>query len=171
MPRFAMAMSGKRIFYGLSSPADGKENNVVSISSRRQRRPTNISTKTLGTKRVLVVGADNTTYRIIEEFSSHAKALTFSTTTSDDALDQIESTGYKLVIMVNHPPKVDALNVIKLFRFLNTRSTSKFLILHDDPDWNLAVRMYDMNISDIDAHLVMPFDPVELKKLLNTLLA
>lgn len=167
--RLHSPMSEKENSYGLSSPANSKEStNVVSLSSRRHRRTKNIQDRTLGGKKVLVVGADNTTYRIIEEFARQEKALAYPATTSDDALDQLESIDYNVVIMVNHPPKVDALNAIKLFKFINTRSQCKFLILHDDPDWGMMVRVHDV---DVDAHLPTPFNPVDLKKLINSLLA
>lgn len=114
-----------------------------------------------------MVGADNTTYRIIEELS-RGKALTTAVITSDEALDQLAHTDYRLVVMVYHPPSVDALSAIGLYKFMHSRSETKFFVLHDEPDWDMLVKVHEVQV---DASLRMPYKPVELKKRLDSLLS
>lgn len=162
------AMSEAKTPLELSCHNVGKQrSNVVSLSGRKKRHTPHWQEKTNKKKKILVVGADNTTYRIVREFASHKNAVTSPTNTSDEALDGLESIDYSVVVMVHYPPKVDAISVIKLFKFINPHSECKFLVLHDDPDWDLIVRVNDVAV---DAHILMPFDPLDLKKLMNSLL-
>lgn len=152
---------------GFGSANDSKRNNVIPLAGRRSRRKSSLANNPLLAKRVLVVGADNTTFRIIEELS-RGKALAYTAITSDEALDQLETTDYGLVVMVNHPPAVDALGAIRLFKFMHSRSTTRFLVLHDEPDWNMLVTVHEISV---DASLKTPYKPIQLKKLLDSLLA
>ena len=148
-----------------TSTAEGS--NVIPLSRSRHRRTNEIHDKRRTKYNILVVGADGTTYRIIEEIGRQVKASTHLVKTSDHALDELGSVDYDVAILVNNPPIVDALHVLQLFPFLLGRSKCKFLVLHDGKDWEATIKFYDVRI---DAHLPTPFNPGKLKQAITSLL-
>jgi len=149
---------------------NGSDSNVVSFSSRKRANNKNDKSGSANKTRILVVGADNTTYRIIAHVAKQLKAQTYQTSTSDKALDEIETAGFNLIIMVYRPPVVDAFYAIQMMRFMDTRSRCKFMVLHDldKHEWEQTLRVNDV---PIDASLPTPFDPFVLKSLMSSLFA
>jgi DNA-binding response OmpR family regulator len=149
------------------TPTSHAASNVVSLSSRRRGHANAVKKELRGWRHILVAGSDGTTYRIIQEIARQLRAGVTSVNTSEEALDHLESSDYDLSILVNHPPTLDAVHIIKLFGFLSTGSPCKFLVLHDTPDWVLTAKIDDVNNT---AHIQTPFNPSALKKVISSLL-